>query len=247
LASFLFLYLLSLDDSNTIADQPVLGGSSENTHENNLWESDSETEDSPEAVGTPENNSPPQQNIINTHWMRTRGKAGIYKPKLPYIGLTEELKEDKEPESVREAQVRPEWKEAMDAEYKALMNNKTWTLVPFHGQENIIDSKWIYKTKYKADGTIERRKARLVARGFQQTAGLDYDETFSPVVKASTVRIILFIVVHLNWEVRQLDINNAFLNGNLKETVFMHQPEGYIDKTKPHHICRLTKAIYGLK
>jgi len=135
----------------------------------------------------------------------------------------------------------------MDAEYKALMNNKTWTLVPFHGQENIIDSKWIYKTKCKADGTIERRKARLVARGFQQTAGLDYDKTFSPVVKASTVRIILSIVVHLNWEVRQLDINNVFLNGNLKETVFMHQPEGYIDKTKPHHICRLTKAIYGLK
>jgi histone deacetylase 1/2 len=76
---------------------------------------------------------------------------------------------------------------------------------------------------------------------------LDYDETFSPVVKSSTVRIILSIVVHLNWEVRQLDINNAFLNGNLKETVFMHQPEGYVDQTKPSHICKLNKAIYGLK
>jgi histone deacetylase 1/2 len=245
------------NDNNTIADEPVVGDTSEPTDDNNLIDSSGETENPPEAIGREsveeisqtfsENNSPPQQNITNTHWMRTRGKAGIYKPKLPYIGLTEASKEDKEPENVREALDRPEWLTAIDKEYKALMDNRTWTLVPFQGQENIIDSKWIYKTKYKADGTIERRKARLVARGFQQTAGLDYDETFSPVVKSSTVRIILSIVVHLNWEVRQLDINNAFLNGNLKETVFMHQPEGYIDQTKPSHICKLNKAIYGLK
>ena len=87
----------------------------------------------------------------------------------------------------------------------------------------------------------------MVAKGFQQTMGLDYDETFSPVFKPSTVRIILSIAVHLNWEVRQLDINNAFLNGNLKENVFMHQPEGYTDSTKPDHICKLNKAVYGLK
>jgi histone deacetylase 1/2 len=241
-----------LNDINTTA---VESDTSEHTDENNL--SNGEIEDSTEAVEgesmqeitqpLPENHTPPQQDITNTHWLRTRSKAGVYKPKLPYIGLSEATKEDKEPESVREALSIPEWQKAMEAEYKALMNNKTWTLVPFQGQENIIDSKWIYKTKYKADGTIERRKARLVARGFQQTAGLDYDETFSPVVKSSTVRIILSIAVHLSWEVRQLDINNAFLNGNLKENVFMHQPEGYIDQTKPHHICRLNKAIYGLK
>ncbi|WVY95774.1 hypothetical protein V8G54_027925 [Vigna mungo] len=127
------------------------------------------------------------------------------------------------------------------------MSNQTWVLVPYQGQENIIDSKWVFKTKYKADGTIERRKARLVAKGFQQTVGLDYEETFSLVVKASTVRIILSIAVHLNWEVKQLDINNAFLNGYLKETVFMHQPEGFVDSIKPEHVCKLSKAIYGLK
>jgi len=87
----------------------------------------------------------------------------------------------------------------------------------------------------------------LVAKGFQQTVGLDYDETFNLVVKSSTVRIVLSIAVHLNWEVRQLNINNALLNDNLKENVFMHQPEGYIDSTKPGHICKLNKAIYGLK
>lgn len=135
----------------------------------------------------------------------------------------------------------------MAAEFKALTANKTWTLVPYQRQKNIIDSKWVFKTKYKADGTLERRKARLVAKGFQQTPGLDYDETFSPVVKASTVRIILSIAVHFNWEIRQMDINNVFLNGELKETVLMRQPEGFIDKARPQHICKLTKAIYGLK
>ncbi|PNX91753.1 hypothetical protein L195_g047887, partial [Trifolium pratense] len=141
----------------------------------------------------------------------------------------------------------PEWKEAMEHELEALHKNGTWTLVPYEGQENVIDSKWVFKTKFKADGTIERRKARLVARGFQQTAGLDYEETFSPVVKPSTIRIILSMAVHFNWEVRQMDINNAFLNGYLKETVFMYQPEGFIDPNKPNHICKLTKALYGLK
>ncbi|XP_019431445.1 PREDICTED: uncharacterized protein LOC109338626 [Lupinus angustifolius] len=179
--------------------------------------------------------------------MRTRSKAGIYKLKLPYIRLIETYKEDNKPENASEAQARPGWKEAMHAKFKALTTNHTWILVPFQGQNNIIDSKWIFKNKYKAGGSIERRKARLVAKGFQQTASLDYDETFSPVIKSSTIRIILSIAVHLNWEVRQLDINNAFLNGNLKETIFMHQPEGYIDSTKPYHICKLTKAIYSLK
>jgi len=87
----------------------------------------------------------------------------------------------------------------------------------------------------------------LVAKGFQQTAGLDYDETFSLVVESSTVRIVLSIAVHLNWDVRQLDINNALLNGNLKENVFMHQLEGYTDSTKHDHICKLNKAIYRPK
>ena len=120
-------------------------------------------------------------------------------------------------------------------------------MVPFQGQNNIIDSNWVFKTKYKADDSIERRKARLIAKDFQQTAGLDYDETFNPVVKSNTIRIILSIAIHLNWEVRQLDISNAFLNGSLKENVFMHQPEGYTNSTKPGHKCKLNKAIYKLK
>ena len=135
----------------------------------------------------------------------------------------------------------------MQTEFETFMKNKTWTLVPYEGQKNIIDSKWIFMTKYKANGTLERRKARLVAKGFQQYAGIDYEETFSPVIKASTVRIILTLAVFFNWEVRQMDINNAFLNGFLKKSVFMHQPEGFTDPNKPDHVCKLIKAIDGLK
>jgi len=174
--------------------------------------------------------------------MQTRSKTGIYKPKLPYIGLSETDTKDKEPKNINEALLSPKWKVAMDAEFKALTINHTWTLVPFQGQNNIIDSKWVFKTKYKADGSIQKRKARLVAKGFQQTASLDYDETFNPVVKSSMIIIVLSIAIHLNLEVRQLDINNVFLNGNIKENVFMHQPEGYTDSTKPGHICKLNKA-----
>jgi histone deacetylase 1/2 len=195
----------------------------------------------------PETGVTSEENNTNTHWMRTRSKAGVYKPKQPYIGMIQGHTDDKEPESASEALARPEWKKAMDLEFQALMSNQTWTLVPYQGQSNIIDSKWVFKTKFKADGSIERRKARLVARGFQQTAGVDFEETFSPVVRASTVRIILTIAVHLNWDIRQLDINNAFLNGHLKETVYMSQPEGYADPTKPDHLCKLSKALYGLK
>jgi len=127
------------------------------------------------------------------------------------------------------------------------MSNQTWTLVPYKGMEIIIDSKWIFKTKYKADGSIERRKARLIARGFKQTTCLNFDETFNLVVKFGSIITILAIAVHFNWEVKQLDISNAFLNGKLKETIFMHQPEGYIDSTKLNHICKLSKVIYNLK
>uniref|UniRef100_A0A151UDG9 Reverse transcriptase Ty1/copia-type domain-containing protein n=2 Tax=Cajanus cajan TaxID=3821 RepID=A0A151UDG9_CAJCA len=145
--------------------------------------------------------------------MCTRSKAGILKPKLPYIGTIEKHEEEKEPETVTKALKRSEWRQAMNSEFKALISNGTWTLVPYQGQENVIDSKWVFKTKYKANGTIERRKARLVAKGFQQTAGVDFDETFSPVIKASTVRIILAIAVHYNWEVRQMDINIIYAFG----------------------------------
>nr|ABA94335.1 retrotransposon protein, putative, Ty1-copia subclass [Oryza sativa Japonica Group] len=153
-----------------------------------------------------------------------------------------------EPHDLDEALSNHNWKNAMDLEYNALMNNKTWHLVPPCKGHNIIGCKWVYEIKRKSDGTLDRYKARLVAKGFKQRYGIDYVDTFSPVVKAAIIRTILSIAVSRGWSFRQLDVQNAFLHGHLEEEVYMAQPPGYEDKRKPNHVCKLDKALlYGLK
>jgi histone deacetylase 1/2 len=128
-----------------------------------------------------------------------------------------------EPENVDEALQDEDWKKAMNEEYMALMKNKTWHLVPQQEGKNIIDCKWVYRIKKKADGSIDRYKARLVAKGFKQRYCIDYEDTFSPVVKSATIRLVLSIAVSRGWSLRQLDIQNAFLHGVLEEEVYMRQ------------------------
>ncbi|WVZ53157.1 hypothetical protein U9M48_004138 [Paspalum notatum var. saurae] len=153
-----------------------------------------------------------------------------------------------EPSSLQEALASPGWKKAMDDEYLALIRNETWDLIPPKPGINLIDSRWVYKVKRKADGSVERLKARLVAKGFKQRFGTDYGDTYSPVIKPSTVRIILSLAVTQGWSMKQIDIQNAFLHGVLEEEVYMKQPPGFEDPQKPiNFICRLKKAIYGLK
>jgi hypothetical protein len=135
----------------------------------------------------------------------------------------------------------------MSDEFQALITNGTWTLCPRPLHQNVLRNKWVYRIKHKPDGSVERFKARLVAKGFEQQNGVDYTETFSPVIKASTIRIVLALVVHFDWPIRQLDVSNAFLHGSLMEEVYMEQPQGFIDPSKPDHVCRLHKSIYGLK
>jgi histone deacetylase 1/2 len=135
----------------------------------------------------------------------------------------------------------------MEVEFSALMKNKTWHLVPTHQSKNIIDSMWVFKIKWKADGSLDKYKARLVAKGYKQHYGIDYEDTFSPVVKAATILLVLSIAVSKGWSLRQLDVQNAFLHGNLEEEVYMRQPPGFEDKSKPHYVCKLDKALYGLK
>ena len=105
----------------------------------------------------------------------------------------------------------------MEAEYNALVNNQTWELVPHSVALRIIQCKWVFKTELKVDGSLKKYKSRLVAKRFQQTPRIDFIETFSPVVKASTIRIILTLTMTRGWDIQQVDINNAFLNGDLQE------------------------------
>ena len=152
-----------------------------------------------------------------------------------------------EPHDLEEALANDHWKRAMDEEYLALIKNQTWHLVPPERGRNVIDYKWVYKVKRKADGSIDRYKARLVAKGFKQRYGIDYDDTFSPVVKATTIMIILSVAISKGWCLRQLDVKNTFLHGVLEEDVYMKQPPGYGEKNVPHYVCKLDKALYGLK
>ena len=135
----------------------------------------------------------------------------------------------------------------MDEEVQALQTNRTWILVHHLTNTNIVGSKWAFQTKYLPDGSIELLKARLVAKGYTQVPGLNYTDTFSPIIKATTVRVVLSLAVTNKWSRCQLDVKNAFLNGHLTEHVYMEQPPRYIDPRFPNHVCQLKKALYGLK
>jgi hypothetical protein len=135
----------------------------------------------------------------------------------------------------------------MDLEHFALLRNGTWHLVPATQATNIIDCKWVFKVKKRADGSVDRYKTHLVAKGFKQRYDIDYDDTFSVVVKAATIRLVLSLVVSHNWYLRQLDVQNTFLYGVLEEEVYMRQLSGYHDDFNPNFLCKLDKAQYGLK
>jgi hypothetical protein len=155
-----------------------------------------------------------------------------------------------EPLSLSEVQTsvnRDDWVTATECEYKALMENDTWELVNLPPERKAIGCKWVFKAKQAPDGSISRFKARLVAKGYSQKAGVDYDETFAPVVHRSSLRTLLSDAVERDMIIHQMDVQTAFLNGTLSEDIYMSQPEGFAEPGKEQLVCKLNRSLYGLK
>ena len=136
----------------------------------------------------------------------------------------------------------------MKEEMASLMKNQTWELVPLPKGAKPVDCRWLFRIKEgSSENEPPKYKSRLVAKGFSQKEGIDYNEVFSPVVKHKSIRVLLAMVSCYNLELEQLDVKTAFLHGYLEEEIYMKQPEGFVDSENPNHVCLLKKSLYGLK
>ncbi|KAJ9552796.1 hypothetical protein OSB04_016841 [Centaurea solstitialis] len=172
--------------------------------------------------------------------VRTRRGTGNICLYVNFLSITE-------PKSVNEALSNPSWVLAMQEELEQFIRNKVWKLVPKPFLKTIIGTKWIFRNKMDELGTVVRNKARLVAQGYRQEEGIDYDETFAPVARLEAIRIFLAHAAFLNIKVYQMDVKSAFLNGKLSEEVYVKQPPGFEDPHHPDYVYKLDKALYGLK
>lgn len=160
------------------------------------------------------------------------------------------LTEDGEPSTFHEATRSPDvslWMAAMQEELEALHKNKTWELVELPQGRKAIGNKWVYKIKRDGNDQVERYRARLVVKGYAQREGIDFNEIFSPVVRLTTVRVVLAMCATFDLHLEQLDVKTAFLHGDLEEEIYMLQPEGFAETEKENLVCRLNKSLYGLK
>ena len=166
---------------------------------------------------------------------------------IEFYGYQCNVTDIKEPKSVSEAQANQIWADAMKNEIDSLHDNNVWELVELPVDRKPVGSKWVFKVKTNADGSIERCKAHLVAQGYSQKEGLDYDETFSPVVRSESVRSVIPLASINGLRLHQMVITTAFLHGDLEEEVYMKQPEGFLVQGQEHLVCQLKRSIYGLK
>ncbi|GJY93633.1 retrovirus-related pol polyprotein from transposon TNT 1-94 [Tanacetum coccineum] len=152
-----------------------------------------------------------------------------------------------EPKNYKDALTQACWIEAMQEELHEFERLEVWELVPPPDKAFVISLKWIYKVKLDELGGILKNKARLVARGYRQEEGIDFEESFAPVARLEAIRIFLAFAAHMNMVIYQMDVKTAFLNGNLREEVYVSQPDGFVDPDKPNYVYKLKKALYGLK
>jgi hypothetical protein len=151
-----------------------------------------------------------------------------------------------EPFRVEEALQDPDWVLAMQEELNNFKRNEVWRLVP-RPKQNVVGTKWVFCNKQDEHGVVTRNKARLVAKGYAQVACLDFKETFAPVARLESIRILLAYAAHHSFRLFQIDVKSAFLNGTIKEEVYVEQPPGFEDDRYPDHVFKLSKALYGLK
>ncbi|GJU98575.1 retrovirus-related pol polyprotein from transposon TNT 1-94 [Tanacetum coccineum] len=152
-----------------------------------------------------------------------------------------------EPKNFKQAMTEPSWIDAMQEEIHEIERLKVWELVPCPDNVFLIKLKCIYKVKIDESGGVLKNKAQLVAQGFRQEEGIDFDESFAPVARVEAIRIFVANVAHKNMTIYQMDVKMAFLNGELKEKVYVSQPEGFVDQDNPSQVYKLKKALYGLK
>ena len=201
----------------------------------------------PDSEAPTENNNPENSAAepVLRRSSRERHRPNYYGVQWSHLSAIQS-----EPVSIEEATNCPDsskWIQAMETEMKSLKDNDVWKLVDLPPGKKAIGSKWVYKVKKGADGSTERYKARLVAQGFTKKYGTDYDQTFCPVVRQESLRVLIALSIQYGLKLHQVDVTTAFLNGNLEEEVYMKQPQGYFDEGEEHLMCKLKKSIYGLK
>ena len=199
----------------------------------------------------PTNEVQPQEQVVQEHQHRYPRRErtapvryGI--DEFVDIAFLDEVQLE-EPETIEKALKDKYWKEAADSKYQSLIDNETWKLVKLPAGRKPIGCKWIFKIKHTSDGKVERYKARLVAKGYTQKPREDYDETYSPVIRYSSIRTLLAFAVQNGMIIHQMDVVTAFLNGTINEEIYMEQPPGYIKKGEKDLVCKLNRSIYGLK
>ncbi|GKF38168.1 retrotransposon protein, putative, ty1-copia subclass, partial [Tanacetum coccineum] len=182
--------------------------------------------------------------------MSTRTYRPTYRLCL-YINAKEhELGDLSEPSNYKAALLDPEskkWLDAVNVEMQSMKDNDVWFLVELPPNARTVDSKWLFKKKTNMNGAVYVFKARLVAKGFTQTYEVDYGENFSSVADIRVIRILIAMVACYDYEIWQMDVKTAFLNGHISEEVYMEQLEGFVDLKYPNHVCKLKRSIYGFK
>jgi hypothetical protein len=230
------------------------------------WDIDGEILSEPEHKGENENGSsdPAGTDVdIDMSGLRRSGRhrnlvvrdGMIPYSEIPELIMSSIAKVNDEPKGYRDYECiedegeKRKWKRAMDEEFHSLIKNRTWTLCPLPRNRDAVGSKWVYKKKINKDGEVDRYKARLVAKGYTQLEGIDFTETFAPTLRFKSLRLLLALAAARNWELAHMDVQTAFLNADMKEEVYMEQPEGYEIKGRRGErlYCKLLKTLYGTR